>query len=108
MSRWPLPRDYNRKFVANALGRVRSNPQLSDFSDQTASRHIARTFRRDDRRQLLIDISRLVVEDARTGIQRVVRAILASLLKNPPEGWVVEPIHANAGDRKSTRLNSSH
>src|SRR3546814_5392280 len=78
---------------------------------------------------------RLVVEDARTGIQRVVRAILASLLKNPPEGWVVEPIHANAGelgyryarsfadrflglehhwhedrpvDRKSTRLNSSH
>src|SRR3546814_2797474 len=103
MSRWPRPRDYNRKFVANALGRVRSDPQLSDFSYQTASRHIARTFRRDDRRQLLIDISRLVVEDARTGIQRVVRAILASLLKNPPEGWVVEPI-----DRKSTRLNSSH
>src|SRR3546814_12016262 len=31
-------------------------------------------------------------------IQRVVRAILASLLKTPPEGWVVEPIHANAGE----------
>src|SRR3546814_17913192 len=98
MSRWPLPRDYNRKFVANALGRVRSNPQLSDFSYQTARRHIARTFRRDDRRQLLIDISRLVVEDARTGIQRVVRAILARLLKNPPEGWVGEAIPDKAAE----------
>src|SRR3546814_16838140 len=55
------------------------------FPYTTLFRSIARTFRRDDRRQLLIDISRLVVEDARTGIQRVVRAILASLLKNPPE-----------------------
>jgi glycosyltransferase involved in cell wall biosynthesis len=94
----PRPRDYNRRFVANALGRVKANSQLVDFPMKTASDHIARTFRRDDRKQLLIDVSRLVIEDAHTGIQRVVRAILASLLKNPPAGWVVEPVHANSND----------
>jgi len=98
IARWPRPRDYQRRFVANALGRIKSNRQLVDFPAQVASHHVARTFRRDDRRQLLIDVSRLVVEDARTGIQRVVRAILANLLMNPPEGWVVEPIHANAAE----------
>lgn len=98
IAKHPRPRDYNRRFVANALGRVRANRRLAEFPYQTASHHIARTFRRDERRQLLIDVSRLIVEDARTGIQRVVRAILANLLKNPPEGWVVEPVHANANE----------
>jgi glycosyltransferase involved in cell wall biosynthesis len=98
VARRPRPRDYNRRFVANALGRIKSNRQLVDMPVEIASRHVARSFRRDDRRQLLIDVSRLVVEDARTGIQRVVRAILASLLKSPPEGWVVEPIYANAAE----------
>lgn len=93
---YPRPRDYHRRFVASALGRIKSNPQLVDMPVQVSSRHIARSFRRDDRRQLLIDVSRLVVEDARTGIQRVVRAILTNLIKNPPEGWIVEPVHANA------------
>lgn len=98
MARWPKPRDYQRRFVANALARIKSNRQLVDFPVEVSSQHVARSFRRDDRRQLLIDVSRLVVEDARTGIQRVVRAILANLLMNPPEGWVVEPIHANAAE----------
>jgi glycosyltransferase involved in cell wall biosynthesis len=95
---YPRPRDYHRRYVANALTRLKANKQLIDFPLATASKHIARTFRRDERRQLLIDVSRLVVEDARTGIQRVVRAILGSLLRNPPEGWVVEPVHANANE----------
>lgn len=94
----PRPRDHHRRYVANALTRFKTNKQLIDFPKEVASRHIARTFRRDERRQLLIDVSRLVVEDARTGIQRVVRAILTSLLRNPPEGWVVEPVHANANE----------
>lgn len=97
-ARYPRPRDYNRQFVANALGRVKGNRQLVDFPVNVSSHHIARSFRRDDRRQLLIDVSRLIVEDAKTGIQRVVRAILSNLLKNPPVGWVVEPIHANAAE----------
>ncbi|HYA41072.1 MAG TPA: glycosyltransferase family 1 protein [Syntrophobacteraceae bacterium] len=45
-------------------------------------------------KQLLIDISELVERDAGTGIQRVVRNILAELLGNPPPGYRVEPVYA--------------
>jgi glycosyltransferase involved in cell wall biosynthesis len=48
------------------------------------------------RRQLLVDISTLVVEDAKTGIQRVVRNVLNEWLSNPPLGWRVEPVYATA------------
>jgi glycosyltransferase involved in cell wall biosynthesis len=46
-------------------------------------------------RQLLVDISELVHRDAKTGIQRVVRAILSRWLSNPPRGWLVEPVYAS-------------
>jgi glycosyltransferase involved in cell wall biosynthesis len=43
--------------------------------------------------QLLVDVTVLVsVGDARTGIQRVARAILAQLLASPPPGYRVEPV----------------
>jgi glycosyltransferase involved in cell wall biosynthesis len=48
------------------------------------------------RRQLLVDVSELVQRDAKTGIQRVVRAILRQWLDNPPEGFQVEPVYATA------------
>lgn len=47
--------------------------------------------------RLLIDISELVQRDARTGIQRVVRSVLAELLAHPPEGFKVVPIYATHG-----------
>lgn len=46
------------------------------------------------RRQLLVDVSVLVHHDSKTGIQRVVRAILRDWLENPPEGFQVEPVYA--------------
>lgn len=46
------------------------------------------------RKQLLVDISVLVQHDARTGIQRVVRAILNHWLLSSPADWQVEPIYA--------------
>lgn len=46
--------------------------------------------------QMLIDISELVLRDVHTGIQRVVRSILQELLSNPPAGYVVEPVYADA------------
>jgi glycosyltransferase involved in cell wall biosynthesis len=45
-------------------------------------------------RQLLVDVSELVQQDAKTGIQRVVRNILGEWLRNPPEGFRVEPVYA--------------
>ncbi|WP_414041985.1 DUF6492 family protein [Acidithiobacillus sp. M4-SHS-6] len=52
--------------------------------------------------QLLLDISELVYHDAKTGIQRVVRAILREWLENPPKGFRVEPVYA-AHDSKGYR-----
>jgi glycosyltransferase involved in cell wall biosynthesis len=46
------------------------------------------------RKQLLLDISELVREDSKSGIQRVVRSVLLALLTDPPEGFRVEPVYA--------------
>ena len=46
------------------------------------------------RRQLLVDVSELVHQDARSGIQRVVRSIVKEWLDNPPSGFRVELVYA--------------
>ncbi len=51
-------------------------------------------------RQLLIDISTIYFEDIKTGIQRVVRAQLLELIKNPPEGFLVEPVYLDNADKR--------
>ena len=48
-------------------------------------------------RQLLVDISALVLADHKTGIQRVVRSILLALVKNPPAGFRIEPVFSEGG-----------
>jgi glycosyltransferase involved in cell wall biosynthesis len=50
----------------------------------------------------LVDVSELVTRDARTGIQRVTRSVLAELLSNPPQGYRVEPVYASTS-RKGYR-----
>ncbi|MHB1643205.1 MAG: glycosyltransferase family 4 protein [Acidithiobacillus sp.] len=47
-------------------------------------------------KQLFIDISQLVVHDWRTGIQRVVRALLQGLLSKSLQGYFVRAIYADA------------
>lgn len=46
------------------------------------------------RRQLLVDVSIIASHDAGTGIQRVVRALLLELLREPPPGFEVRPVRA--------------
>lgn len=48
------------------------------------------------RKQLLLDVSELVERDSKSGIQRVVRNIVQTLLASPPDGYHVEPVYANA------------
>ena len=70
----------------NAAGRDRLVP-LADLSPASLVR------------QLFVDISELVVHDAKTGIQRVVRNILREWLDAPPPpGWRVEPVYATRTD----------
>lgn len=70
----------------------------SDDLAQLASALTANTSSRDGARILYVDISQLVMTDAKTGIQRVVRHILAELLAKPPEGYRVEPVYVQSGD----------
>lgn len=50
-------------------------------------------------RQILLDISELVQRDAKTGIQRVVRALLSNLMASPPAGYRIEPVFFDAQRR---------
>ncbi|MFG1357731.1 glycosyltransferase [Xanthobacter pseudotagetidis] len=43
-------------------------------------------------RRLFVDVSVLVTNDMRSGIQRVVRGVLLELLRAPPPGYRVEPV----------------
>lgn len=44
-------------------------------------------------RQLLLDISATYRTDLKTGIERVARALVISLLESPPPGYRVEPVY---------------
>lgn len=50
-------------------------------------------------RQLLVDVSALLLDDLKTGIQRVVRSILLALLAAPPPGYRVEPVFTPGGNQ---------
>ncbi len=50
-------------------------------------------------RQLFVDVSALVQTDLKTGIQRVVRSILLSLIASPPPGFRIEPVFGTGGNR---------
>ena len=52
--------------------------------------HVGQTIRN---RRLLLDVSVTATHDLKTGIQRVVRALLVSLLKAPPQGYQAEPVY---------------
>lgn len=43
-------------------------------------------------RQLLVDVTTIAGEDLRTGIQRVVRAVVERLVTHPPAGFRIEPV----------------
>ncbi|GHU45345.1 hypothetical protein AGMMS50289_16370 [Betaproteobacteria bacterium] len=49
------------------------------------------------KRRLFVDISELVTVDVKTGIQRVVRAILREWLRREAGEWQVEPVYAAPG-----------
>ena len=49
-------------------------------------------------RQLLVDVSAVARNDLQTGIERVVRAQLFELLRNPPAGVRVEPVYLCSDD----------
>lgn len=45
------------------------------------------------KKRLMLDVSATCRNDLKTGIERVVRALLVALLESPPEGYRVEPVY---------------
>ncbi|WP_426177097.1 glycosyltransferase [Massilia sp. TWR1-2-2] len=79
--------------LAAAVARIA--PADADLTD--VARAIGANSRHDGPRQLLVDISAMVQFDLRTGIQRVVRSVLKSLLEDTPAGFRVEPVYSAGG-----------
>jgi len=75
--------------VARRAGQA-SDDQLRAWALTTARNFVPR----NNKRQLLVDISELVRVDAKSGIQRVVRNLLKEWLDSPPDGFRVEPVYA--------------
>lgn len=51
-------------------------------------------------RQLFVDVSAVVQLDLKTGIQRVVRSILLSLIQSPPAAFRIEPVYGVGGNQR--------
>ncbi len=68
-------------------------PSEQDLRD-TADAFASSLPRRPTQPQLFVDISELTVRDSGSGIQRVTKNVLRSLLEAPPDGFRIEPVYA--------------
>lgn len=81
----------------------------SDVELQQLSQTIATTLapQRASRR-LFLDVSATRRNDLKTGIERVVRALLLALLHTPPPGYRIEPVYLQHGDPDDHSGHSRH
>lgn len=76
------------------LKTLADNPPIARELDDLA-RTLALVFPgSSSKRRLFVDVSELVVRDARTGCQRVTRSVLLEWVKNPPQDVDVIPVYA--------------
>lgn len=84
----------HRSNAINAIAGIDTLPEDDDCLTDIAAAIASSMPSRCIRKQILIDVSALIQEDLKTGIQRVVRSIVKNLIDNPPEGFSVEPVYA--------------
>lgn len=81
-------------------GIVQQLDQLNTINSESQRVKLARALEYNQpqgyNRQLLIDVTAVARFDLRTGIQRVVRALLRELVMNPPEGYQALPTYLDA------------
>lgn len=70
----------------------------NDIGDQAAvirlAQNLALTFPpAQPASRLMIDVSVIYRDDLKTGIERVVRALVTAMIKHPPRGWRIEPVY---------------
>ena len=94
------PEKFNPASISWLVAKIAKigNPPIDEQVWLKTAQVIAQNHPESTEKQLLIDISELVHRDAKSGIQRVVRSVLAELLTNPPPGFRVEPVYATADE----------
>jgi glycosyltransferase involved in cell wall biosynthesis len=85
--------------LLDELGQVQGAQAPSDADLIDLARAIAFNQGGAGPRQLLIDVSPMIMSDLKTGIQRVVRSVLLALIADPPPGWRIEPVYSTGGNR---------
>ncbi|MBV8226751.1 MAG: glycosyltransferase, partial [Verrucomicrobia bacterium] len=77
------------KNLIQAIASVPAPVQPSDADLENVAAAIASNRERFGQPQILVDVTILASQDARTGIQRVTRGILMALITDPPPGYRV-------------------
>ena len=77
------------RFIADTVPSNISNKELVSVAGI-----LDRLDKKEVGRQIFVDISGLVIQDIRTGVQRVTRSVVKELLKNPPAGYVIVPVYS--------------
>jgi glycosyltransferase involved in cell wall biosynthesis len=83
--------------LMEALARTPAKVSPTDNDLAGAAAALAANRERFGLAQILVDVTILAIVDARTGIQRVTRAILMALISDPPVGFRIEPVWASGG-----------
>ncbi|MFM0731002.1 glycosyltransferase family 1 protein [Paraburkholderia sediminicola] len=78
---------------------------IGDYALADIARSISETFPVPRRHRIYLDISSISAHDYKSGIQRVVRAIAAELLKNQPEQFTVELVYTSTSDTRFYAAN---
>jgi glycosyltransferase involved in cell wall biosynthesis len=83
--------------VVNAIGAVERRPLPEHLDLVRTSSALAKNRVRGGQKRLLLDISATTKDDAKTGIQRVTRAVILAAIQDPPQGFRIEPIRDMGG-----------
>ena len=84
---------YDTHSLVKAIAELDGN-SATDSEYKLLSQAIAQSFpEKQPIRQLFLDISATCRTNLKTGIERVVRALVMDLIKSPPAGYRVEPIY---------------
>lgn len=82
-----------RQLLIDSIARIDTSVRPTSHDLLATAISVATNERVTMQPQLLVDVSELVVRDAKTGIQRVTRSVILELFKNPPSGFDVQLVY---------------
>lgn len=91
--------DYDiESYISTTINRISNIPRLTAHDQLGNAWALARNNFSQHRRKIMVDISVLVLHDAKTGIQRVSRSILYELLKKGAPGYEIRAVYFTQGE----------